>query len=55
MVGIWFRIEKGPEVGPGVHGYDESGVVYEGIAARLVSSLSSQSANIKPRHSDVEG
>ncbi|KAH4064322.1 hypothetical protein HBI38_172540 [Parastagonospora nodorum] len=30
MVGIWFRIEQGPPVGPGVHAYDESGVVFEG-------------------------
>ncbi|EGP84242.1 unnamed protein product [Zymoseptoria tritici ST99CH_1A5] len=30
LVGIWFRIEKGPEVGPGIHGYDECGVVWEG-------------------------
>ncbi|KAL1583156.1 hypothetical protein WHR41_07919 [Cladosporium halotolerans] len=30
LAGIWFRIEKGPEVGPGVHSYDESGVVWEG-------------------------
>lgn len=31
LAGIWFRIEKGgPPVGPGIHGYDESGVVYEG-------------------------
>ena len=32
LAGIWYRIEKGgPPVGPGVHGYDESGVVYEGM------------------------
>ncbi|EUC30524.1 hypothetical protein COCCADRAFT_103706 [Bipolaris zeicola 26-R-13] len=30
LAGIWFRIEKGPPIGPGLHGYDESGVVYEG-------------------------
>ncbi|KAF2993858.1 hypothetical protein E8E13_000661 [Curvularia kusanoi] len=30
LAGIWFRIEKGPPVGPGIHDYDESGVVYEG-------------------------
>lgn len=32
MAGIWFRIEKGSEAGPGVHDYDESGIVWEGIA-----------------------
>ncbi|KAG9569237.1 hypothetical protein KCU71_g2356, partial [Aureobasidium melanogenum] len=31
LAGIWFRIEKGPPVGPGVHGYDEAGVVWEDI------------------------
>jgi hypothetical protein len=30
MAGIWFRIERGPPAGPGVHDYDESGVVWEG-------------------------
>ncbi|KAG9854675.1 hypothetical protein KCU98_g1878, partial [Aureobasidium melanogenum] len=29
LAGIWFRIEQGPPVGPGVHGYDEAGVVWE--------------------------
>lgn len=34
LAGIWFRIEKGgPPIGPGIHGYDESGVVYEGKAS----------------------
>jgi hypothetical protein len=35
LVGIWFRIEKGPEAGPGVHDYDESGVVFEGMCCRI--------------------
>ncbi|KAH0043885.1 hypothetical protein KCU78_g497, partial [Aureobasidium melanogenum] len=29
LAGIWFRIEQGPPVGPGVHGYDEAGMVWE--------------------------
>jgi hypothetical protein len=39
MVGIWFRIEQGPPVGPGVHAYDESGVVFEGTDSDGLFSL----------------
>lgn len=35
LAGIWFRIEKGPPVGPGIHGYDEAGVVWEGMGLLL--------------------
>ena len=30
LAGIWFRIEQGPPIGPGVYSYDEAGVVWEG-------------------------
>lgn len=39
LAGIWFRIEKGPPIGPGLHGYDESGVVYEGMWSNLLEIL----------------
>ena len=38
LAGIWFRIEQGPPIGPGVYSYDEAGVVWEGTFSCLEPS-----------------